>query len=157
MSTLSSQSIRKLCTKPLITPFSDQRHVVNGKSWGLGPASYDLRIAHDLTLGAYPGVNFALATTIEKFCLPDNVVGSICDKSSYARVFVSAFNTLFDPGFEGDAVLELVNHGNQTIHIKAGDPICQISFQWLDEPTDRPYRGKYQEQLGIQGAIHEKP
>ena len=23
-----------------------------------------------------------------------------------------------------------------------GDPICQVAFHWLDEATDRPYRGK---------------
>ena len=28
----------------------------------------------------------------------------------------------------------------------AGDPICQVAFHWLDEATDRPYRGKYQNQ-----------
>jgi dCTP deaminase len=56
---LSGQSIRLLCeaslTNPMITPFVPTKQVRNGKSYGLSTASYDLRIAHDLTLGPHPG------------------------------------------------------------------------------------------------------
>jgi len=189
VSQLSAQTIRSLCVqvhRPLITPFSDERHVVNGKSWGLSAASYDVRIAHDLILGPSPGEfllealcaldegdpraiadlkrklrslppSRALASTIEDFAFPRNVAGAVCDKSSFARVFVSAFNTFFDPGFEGNATLELVNLGAETVHIKAGDPICQFLFHFLDRPTERPYRGKYQhQQKGAQSAIYER-
>lgn len=173
---LSAQSIRRLCSneKPLITPFSDEKQVVNGKSFGLSAASYDVRIAHDLTLGPNPvfllaqmGATWpasqwlvpdwaqkltnypaskALAHTLEDFDIPDNVVGYVVDKSTYARVFVSAFNTLLDPGWRGNLTLELVNLGHELVEIKAGDPIVQIAFHWLDERTDRPYRGKYYDQ-----------
>jgi dCTP deaminase len=175
---LSAQSIRKLCANEpgMITPFTDEKTVVNGKSYGLSAASYDVRIAHDLVLGPSPGdllasmmlrnqqytaeavlelwrsslrnlsPSRALAHTIEDFNMPHNVVGYVCDKSTYARVFVSAFNTLFDPGFRGNATLELVNLGSETVYIKAGDPICQFTFHWLDEATERPYNGKYQNQ-----------
>ena len=179
MSQLCAQSILALCTNtlhPMITPFVKDKCVVNGKSYGLSAASYDVRIAHDLTLGPNPVYllsdllranrnyhvqtvmdlwktklpNFpsphALAHTVEDFNIPPDVVGYVCDKSTYARVFVSAFNTLFDPGFKGNATLELVNLGSDIIHIKAGDPICQFTFHWLDEATDRPYAGKYQHQ-----------
>lgn len=88
----------------------------------------------------------ALAHTVEDFYMPHNVVGYVCDKSTYARLFVSAFNTLFDPGFKGNATLELVNLNDEPIHIKAGDPVCQFTFHWLDKTTDRPYNGKYQNQ-----------
>lgn len=178
MSQLSAQSIRKLCltTTPMITPFVGEKKVVNGKSYGLSSASYDVRIAHDLTLGPSPDrllahmlkVNRhwaahsvvdawaerletlppanALAHTVEDFHIPDNVVGYVCDKSTYARVFVTAFNTLFDPGFKGNATLELVNLSDNVVDIKAGDPICQFTFHWLDEATELPYVGKYQHQ-----------
>ena len=171
-------------TQGMIRPFSPERHVVNGKSWGLSAASYDVRIAHDLTLGPDPGKvlaricraepdpqvafatfheaieqlpeSHALAHTIENFNMPWNVMGVVCDKSSYARVFVSAFNTLFDPGFRGNATLELVNLGDTVVEIKAGDPICQIEFRLLTQPTDRPYNGKYQDQPSRPvAAIHE--
>ena len=88
----------------------------------------------------------SLAYTVEDFCFPDNVTGAVCDKSSYARVFVSAFNTFFDPGFHGNATLELVNLGSKPVFYKKGDPVCQFLFNWTDKPTDRPYDGKFQHQ-----------
>lgn len=168
----------------MIVPFSAHKHIVNGKSWGLSAASYDVRIASDLVLGPDPAKvlmnhlrreafadvaletfkeamadmppNIALANTIEDFNIPTNVMGCVCDKSTYARVFVSAFNTLFDPGFRGNATLELVNLGDSVVEFKAGDPICQIEFRWLDQETDRPYSGKYQFQPARPvGPIHE--
>lgn len=173
---LSAQSILRLCKseKPLIMPFTPEKWIFNGKSYGLSGASYDVRIAHDLTLGPNPVFllaemartwptskwlvpdwaqklgNYppskALAHTLEDFDIPDNVVGYVIDKSSYARVFVSAFNTLLDPGWRGNLTLELVNLGSEVIDIKAGDPIVQIAFHWLDENTIHPYRGKYYDQ-----------
>jgi deoxycytidine triphosphate deaminase len=89
---------------------------------------------------------YALANTVEDFDMPPNVVGYVVDKSSFARVFVTAFNTLIDPGFHGNLTLELVNLGPEVVEMKLGDPICQIAFHFLDRPTDRPYAGKYQHQ-----------
>lgn len=88
----------------------------------------------------------ALASTIEQFSFPTNVCGSVLDKSSYARVFVSAFNTHLDPGWKGFLTVELVNCGNTVVHYRRGDPVCQVKFEWLDNPTDLPYSGKYQNQ-----------
>jgi deoxycytidine triphosphate deaminase len=98
----------------------------------------------------------ALISTIEDVDIPHNVVGYVCDKSTYARMSVSAFNTLFDPGFHGNPTIELVNFGDKPVTILKGDPVCQFTFHWLDEITDRPYSGKYQGQRsGPQEAIHE--
>lgn len=188
MSQLSAQSIRKLCLTdtPMISPFVDKKTVTNGKSYGLSAASYDVRIAHDLTLGPNPSYLLAdmlrrdrqytaeavlelwrsklhnlapahaLAHTIEDFHMPDNVVGYVVDKSSYARNFVTAFNTLLDSGWVGNLTLELVNLSDKTVFIKAGDPIVQIAFHWLDEATDRPYVGKYFGQTkAAHGPRHE--
>jgi dCTP deaminase len=176
---LAAQDIRDRCMRqlgfaPMIEPFSETRQIVNGKSYGLSAASYDVRIAHDLVLGIHPGVvlrdalledasthralmaarerlreqppHSALAYTLERFCMPNDVAAFVCDKSSYARVMVSAFNTLFDPGWRGIATLELVNLGEREVIIQAGDPICQIVFHQLTRPTDRAYVGKYQDQ-----------
>lgn len=144
MSQLSAQSIRRLCETdtPMITPFVNEKRVINGVSYGLSAASYDVRIAHDLRL--YRG-QASLAHTVEDFDMPHNVVGYVVDKSTYARRFVSAMNTLLDPGWKGNLTLELVNLGASMVHIKAGTPIVQIAFHWLDEETDRPYgpSGKY--------------
>lgn len=143
MTILSSQSIKRLCEAGMIAPFIPAKVVVNGTSYGLSAASYDVRIAHDLVLR--PG-ECSLAHTMEDFRMPKNVAGFVVDKSTYARRFMSAMNTLIDPGFVGNLTLELVNHGKEWIVINSGDPICQIVFHFLDEPTDRPYVGKYQHQ-----------
>ena len=90
--------------------------------------------------------HFALAHTVEDFCFPANVAGAVCDKSTFARVFVSAYNTFFDPGFHGNATLELVNDSDKVVEYKAGQGVCQFIFTWLDEPTEEPYAGKYQGQ-----------
>jgi hypothetical protein len=155
---------------PMIEGFSSEKKVIRGKSAGLSAASYDVRIAHDLYLQPMgtPGC-CGLAYTIERFCMPDNVAGYPYDKSTYARVFVSALNTYFDPGFSGktidnddpadpyaSAVLELVNFGEYPVDIKAGDPVCQFIFHWLDGKSRNPYRGKYAGQKGAQAAIYEK-
>lgn len=159
---------------PMISPFTE-RGVVNGKSYGLSACTYDCRIDQDLILEPMPfgvisrfmndyhggdwaraavqadltaGAKFrALASTIERFSMPFNVCGSVLDKSSYARVFVSAFNTHLDPGWDGFLTVELVNLGPDEVNYRVGDPVCQIKFEWLDEPTDLPYIGrKYSDQ-----------
>lgn len=152
MTQLSYQSIRRLCERdqPMIAPFVREKRVINGVSYGLGPASYDVRIAHDLRL--YRG-QASLAHTVEDFAMPDNVVGYVIDKSTYARRFVTAFNTLIDPGFVGNLTLELVNLGNDVVNVRTGDPIVQIVFHWLDESTERPY-GPGDKYFGQTKAAH---
>ncbi len=145
MSVLSAQTIRRLCKaayEPLIDPFVE-RDVVNGKSFGLSACTYDCRIDQGLILE--PG-QAALASTLELVRLPHNICGSILDKSTYARLFLTAFNTHIDPGFCGYVTVELVNLGEEPIHMQPRDPLCQLKFEWLDYPTELPYKGKYQSQ-----------
>lgn len=136
---LSAQTIRKF--KP-IDPFHE-RIVKNGMSFGLSHAGYDVRIAQDLELA--PG-KFALASTIERFTMPGNMVAMVHDKSTWARRGLSLFNTVIEPGWCGYLTLELVNHSDETLSIEHGDPIAQIVFMKLDKATERPYSGKYQNQ-----------
>ena len=176
MSQLSPQTIHQFCDLgDMIRPYSADKLVINGMSAGLSCASYDLRIDHDLILGVNPallisdhilnGYDFehddmvhlryalrynppsaALAYTMEDLRIPNHITAQVADKSTYARLFCSAFNTFIDPGFTGNLTLELVNHGPMPIIIKRGDPIVQLIFTVLDKPTDRPYAGKYQHQ-----------
>ncbi len=89
--------------------------------------------------------------------MPNSVMGIVHDKSSWARHGVAVQNTVIEPGWRGYLTLELTNHSQQTRTIKPGDPIAQIVFHWLDEPTKQPYEGKYQDQAaGPQEAIAEK-
>jgi dCTP deaminase len=140
---LSAQSIRRNALDfGLITPFTE-RGIIRGRSFGLSACTYDCRINHPLII---PVRQSRLAVTLERFRFPTSICGSVLDKSSWARVFVTAFNTHLDPGWEGYLTLELSNLGEEHVEFLAGDPVCQIKFEWLDEPTELPYRGKYQGQ-----------
>ena len=135
---------RSLQYPPLISPFVGEKTLVSGMSFGLSSASYDIRIAQSLTIK--PG-EFKLASTLEYFYIHDDLCAVVHDKSSWARRGLAVQNTLFDPGWNGYATLELSNHGKEILAIYAGDPICQIVFHLLVEPTELPYSGKYQNQI----------
>lgn len=144
MTILSAQSIRRMAyDNSMLVPFVE-RGVIRGRSFGLSACTYDCRINHPLII---PVRQSRLAVTMERFNLPNNICASVLDKSSWARVFVSAFNTHLDPGWSGYLTVELANLGEEFVEFQAGDPVCQIKFEWLDEPTELPYRGKYQDQI----------
>lgn len=152
---LSGQSIRRLCQEGyLVSPWTE-RTVINGKSSGISIAGYDIRIAQSIYM---EGRDFALASTIERFKMPNDVIGLVKDKSSWARRGLSVFNTVIEPGWEGYLTLELANNSADHIgRINEGDPIAQIIFQRLDEPAEKPYDGKYQNQENRPvEAIYEK-
>jgi dCTP deaminase len=151
---LPAREIRRRCIPPtpMIWPFVD-RSVIRGMSYGLSPASYDIRIAQSLTIG--PG-EFALASTLEQFRVPLDVLIVVHDKSSWARRGLAVQNTVFDPGWRGYATLELTNHSKSSLTILAGDPIAQVVCHLLTEPTTQPYAGQYQDQeAGPQPARNE--
>jgi len=146
---LPAQTIRKI--KPIL-PFHE-RTVHNGMSYGLSHAGYDVRIAETIMLWPGPSV---LASTLEEFFMPDDLVAFVHDKSSWARRGLSLFNTVIEPGWNGFLTLELVNHSAGALHIESGSPIAQIIFMRMEEPTEKPYTGKYQNQgRGPQEAINE--
>ncbi len=136
-------------------------------TYGLGPAGYDIRAAEDMDLK--PGA-FELGSSMERFDMPLNVLGYVKDKSSWARKGLCVQNTVIEPGWCGFLTLEYTNHRPKIhvkdpeyewpwnhIQIRAGDPIAQIVFHYLDAPTMIPYKGKYQDQpAGPQHAIEEK-
>jgi dCTP deaminase len=134
---IPAQTLRKI--RP-IEPFHE-RTQHNGMTYGLGPAGYDVRIAETLTVG-----RFALASTVERFSIPNDVLAQVCDKSTWARRGIAVQNTIIEPGWRGHLTIELTNHSDISIEIKAGDPIAQIIFFRLEEPTRLPYAGKYQDQ-----------
>jgi len=128
---------------PLIQPFF-ARQVAHGMSYGLGPAGYDVRIAerHIMPPGA-----FALASIMEWMRLPNDLAGMVMNKSSWVRKGLDAAKTtIIEPGWYGFLTLELSNLGRDVLDIPAGAPIAQIVFQQLDQPVDKPYAGKYQDQ-----------
>jgi dCTP deaminase len=158
VSVLSAQTIKYYCQNHrLLTPWTD-RGVVQGKSYGIGPCTYDVRISENIKLGPkFTKEACALASTIERFELPDNICAHVMDKSSWARHFLGCYNTHLDPGWRGYLTLELRNDTMEEQTIIAGWPIVQIKFEFLDKPTNQPYNGKYQDQeSGPQAARYER-
>jgi dCTP deaminase len=114
----------------------------NGVSFGLSEAGYDIRIRQSLWL--FPFRKFKLASTVERFQMPANLVGVVHDKSTWARRGLSVFNTVIEPGWEGWLTLELVYHGFKPLYIPKETGIAQVLFHEISEP--RMYNGKYQNQ-----------
>lgn len=131
---------------------------LNGVSHGLAEVGYDIRLKQDVqffrskVMGqwsvavdgiAKPG-RFCIASSIEEFDMPDDLVGIVHDKSTWARFGLSVFNTVIEPGWYGHLTLELVYHGNKDLIIPAGSGIAQVVFHKL--ATSASYSGKYQNQ-----------
>ena len=159
MTILSGQSIRK---RGIFTPFSEKAKQ-NGMSYGLSQAGYDIRIdlsrvKDSLGVGYIymePGA-FMLAATLEHFDMPNDLVGIVHDKSTWARRGIACQNTVIEPGWKGFLTLELTNHSDTDVCIHHGDPIAQILLHLTDEPVEEPYAGKYQNQeKGPQDARFE--
>lgn len=147
---LSPQTIRKL---KIMSPCHEksQRH---GLSYGLSCAGYDLTIKSDTETVLLQG-DYILAVANEHFTMPNNVVGIVHDKSTWARRGLTVQNTVVEPSWRGYLTLELCNHSNEIIHILPDSPIAQVVFHYLDEPTEQPYTGKYQDQPAIPVAAKE--
>jgi dCTP deaminase len=142
---LSGQAIRIL--RPL-NPLLE-RTTFAGMSYGLGPAGYDVRVEFDSKgeqehLLMLPG-SFCLASTIERFDMPKNLMGIVHDKSSWARKGLAIQNTVIEPGWSGYLTLELSNHGDYSLMIPRGVGIAQIIFHQVMNAEEN-YNGKYQDQ-----------
>lgn len=124
-------------------------------SHGLSEAGYDIRIKQDIHFTPY-GVyvdgdhqdgKFTLASAIEEFQMPNNLVGVVHDKSTWARKGLSVRNTVIEPGWKGFLTLELVHDGREDLHIPAGSGIAQVLFQ--QTMVSSSYDGKYQNQADM--------
>lgn len=147
---LSAQSIidrsAVLNSNRMIFPFYIEKIICEGMSYGLSAAGYDVRIAQRVCVYRAGTGGLVLASTIEHFALPHDIMMFVKDKSTWARQGVVVQNTVAEPGWRGHLTVEISNHGNEDVVIEAGSPIAQMIFCKLDQPTDRPYVGKYMDQ-----------
>ena len=158
---------RDLITAAPIKDMVPEKVVAHGMTYGCSEAGYDIRIKQEIrfikvrftdiinssfyTQTLENGLvdeetygTFSLASAIEEFQMPTNLLGRVCDKSSWARKGLSVFNTVIEPGWKGFLTLELVYHGNTELIIPAGAPIAQVIFEEVKNPAQ--YNGKYQSQ-----------
>lgn len=157
-----------LLVKAPIVDMLDHKKSNGDVSYGLSEAGYDIRIKQcirfrpsaNLVEITYPDAvdefgnlagdysnemgKFALASAIEEFQMPSDLVGIVHDKSTWARRGLSVFNTVIEPGWKGFLTLELVYHGQTDLVIPAGSGIAQVVFHEVTVPSH--YNGKYQNQ-----------
>lgn len=150
---------KTLLAKSPIREMAYHKLKAHGTSYGLGEAGYDIRIKQEIvfkpmTMGPEVWIDgrpeygrFCLASAIEEFDMPSNLVGVVHDKSTWARQGLSVFNTVIEPGWKGFLTLELVFHGNKEVVIPAGAGIAQVIFTSLAHDTS--YEGKYQHQVNM--------
>jgi len=101
-----------------------------------------------------PG-DMILGRTCEKINMPNNLVGKINTRSSYARLGIStACNCdLINPGYEGYVPLEITNTTPNTFLIHPYLPLCQIFIMELSGDIDssyssEKYKSKYMDDDG---------
>lgn len=98
---------------------------------------------------------FVLGTTYEYIKIPDSIVGRLEGRSSLGRLGLIVHSTAgyIDPGYEGKITLEISNLGKIPIALYPGMRICQIVFEKLSSPAERPYgikrNSKYQGQKDV--------
>jgi len=93
--------------------------------------------------------HFILATTREYIKLPDYLTAFVEGRSSLGRLGLFIENAGWvDAGFEGQITLEFYNANSRPLKIYPGMRICQLVFAKMEEPAEKPYRGKYQGQRG---------
>ena len=147
--------------KPIVN-MEEAKQKFEGTSYGLTEAGYDIRIKQDIEFfksphGDYVVVsdpetgecethagNFCLASSMEEFDTPKVMVGTVKDKSTWARQGLSVFNTVIEPGWKGWLTLELVYNGNKNMKISTGQGIAQVLYGFL--AVEASYEnGKYQD------------
>ncbi len=108
----------------------------------------------------HPG-DFVLAATLEKITIAPDLLGRLEGRSSLGRLGIVVHSTasVFEPGWDGNAVLELGNLGRIAVALYPGMRICAMTFEELSSPAEIPYSkkkvAKYKIQEGpIESRIH---
>lgn len=115
------------------------RHIVIDIRKGVDKTMYEevyLKTGEPITIR--PG-QFFIGETMEILTLPNNIIGRLEGKSSFARLGIVIHQTSarFDPGWDGPAALELRNNSDNDVVIYCGDKICAFAFEKLDIPVEK--------------------
>ncbi len=179
MSILSDRWIRRMAQeKGMIEPFVDSQKREGVISYGLSSYGYDARVGSNFKIFTnvdsavvdpknfaansfvdrtadvciIPPNSFALASTVEYFRIPRDVLVICVGKSTYARCGIIVNVTPLEPEWEGHVTLEFSNTTPLPARIYANEGACQFLFLQGNEPCEVSYRdkaGKYQGQRGV--------
>jgi len=78
---------------------------------------------------------------LEEISLPDDISARIDGKSSLGRLGIIIHSSAghIDAGFQGRITLEMSNIGNLPVLLYPKIRICQLVFQELSSPSEKPY------------------
>lgn len=123
-------------------------------SFGLDGAAYTFRIDPIYADGGktktqrkviQPGESFVFKT-FETVDMPDDCVGTLYIKSTYARQgLILVTNSMVDPGYAGNLTMRVFNTSTEdpiTINMLGG--LMQMIVHKLAEPTNMAYNGRHQ-------------
>ena len=109
-----------------------------------------------------PG-DFVLAVTKERVTISPELLGRLEGRSSLGRLGIVVHSTasVFDPGWDGNPVLELGNLGRMAVALTPGMRICSFTFEELSSAAEVPYtkkkNAKYVGQSGPdESRIHQE-
>ena len=126
----------------------------NINSATVDPKAFDARSFVDVEddVCVIPPNSFALASTVEYFRIPADVLTICLGKSTYARCGIIVNVTPLEPEWEGHVTLEFSNTTTLPAKIYANEGVAQVIFLESDEPCEISYAdrgGKYQRQSGV--------
>ena len=162
----------------MIEPFVDEQMRAGVISYGVSSYGYDVRVGNEFKVftNVYntvvdpkafdprslvdivsdeciiPPNSFALASTVEYFRIPRDILTVCLGKSTYARCGIIVNVTPFEPEWEGHVTIEISNTTPLPAKIYANEGIAQVLFFQGDEPCEKSYKdkkGKYQAQRGV--------
>ena len=179
MTILSDRWIRRMSQeKGMIEPFVDAQKRDGVISYGLSSYGYDARVGRNFKIFTnvdsavvdpknfaansfvdrtadvciIPPNSFALASTVEYFRIPRDVLVICVGKSTYARCGIIVNVTPLEPEWRGKITIEISNTTPLPAKIYANEGIAQILFFKADQVCEKSYadkKGKYQDQAGL--------
>jgi dCTP deaminase len=170
--------IREMARKGMIEPFNESQKREGVISSGVGSYGYDMRINDEFKIFTninstvidpkkfdplsfvdyrgdvciIPPNSFVLATSLEYFRIPRDVLVICLGKSTYARCGLVVNVTPLEPEWEGHVTIEISNTTPLPAKIYANEGIAQLIFIQAAEICETSYKdkaGKYQAQKGI--------
>jgi dCTP deaminase len=179
MSIMPDHWIRRMATESgMIEPFEEAQRREGVISYGLSSYGYDARVARDFHIFTnvdnavvdpkafskqsfverstdvcvIPPNSFVLASTVEYFRIPRDVMVICLGKSTYARCGIIVNVTPLEPEWEGHVTLEFSNTTPLPARVYANEGACQFLFLRGEGPPETSYKdrgGKYMGQRGV--------
>ncbi len=90
-----------------------------------------------------------LLSTNEEISVPNDLMGFVELRSTWARHGLSMPPTIIDAGFSGNVTLEVINHSPYKIKLKPMQRFAHIIFAKTSSQVANAYSGQYKGQRGV--------